>query len=225
MTDKKTDAVGPSLLPKEKAKTEAEQRAHYIGVFTKLLFLQGPAIAWVLYFLTKYSSSETSQNMLQTKFQFLHDHQLYYPYWAMYSIMLVRCAMMTNSNGARGPTCLNRPDQHVYQVVGTNDLVLMANHGDFGRFNRAQRAIFNLEESLALMVANTLLVSVILGPLVCFLLLPLYAYGRIQFAHDYKEDPSSRGGAFLFCMIAEHGMGALVALIAIKATAGEKIPF
>lgn len=225
MTDKKTDAVGPSFLPKEKARSEESERARYVGVFTKLLLLQGPFIAWSLYFITKFVSSEASLRRMETKFELLREYELYYVYWAMFMIVLVRLVLNVNANGARAPTRLNRPDQHIYQVVGKPDLVLMANEGEAGRFNRAQRGLFNMDEGAPLMGINTLLVSFVFGPLVCFFLVPVYAYGRIKFAHDYKKDSSSRTGAFLYCMIGEHGMAALLLLIAIKSTLGPLIPF
>ena len=214
MTDKKTDALGPSFLPQEKAKTEASELLKYTKIYAKVLFLQGPVVACTMYLITKNLSSETSQKIMETKFEFLHDYQLYYMYWAMYAISIVRVGLIAMANGARGPTCLNRPDQHIYQVVGKGDFVLMAQHGEAGRFNRAQRGLFNMEESLALMVGNTLLVAAVLGPLVCCFMVPVYAYESFTYAHEYKCDPHTRIQPFTgeFCMIA------LVALVAIKAT-------
>ena len=81
-----------------------------------------------------------------------------------------------------------------------------------------------MDESLSIMLVNTLLVAFVFGPLVCFFLVPLYAYGRITFIQKYKDNPKTRSDGFLFCMIAEHATGALVGLIAIKSTLGPLIP-
>ena len=100
----------------------------------------------------------------------------------------------------------------------------MATDGAYGRFNRAQRAIFNMDEGLPLFLANTLLVAPILGPVACGVVVPLYAYGRITLGYAYEECCRDRIKGFLFSMIAEHAMAAMVGLIALKATFGSAIP-
>lgn len=218
MADKKTDAVGPSLLPQEKAKSEESERQRYTSNFTKLVLLQGPVIAWTLYFATKFLSSQNAVDKMEEKFEFLRRYDLYYVYWASFMIMMVRLVLNVNANGSRGLARVNRPDQHIYQIVGKEDLVLMATSGAAGRFNRAQRGLFNMDESAAQMLMNTFLVAFIFGPLVCFFFVPLYAYGRIRFAHDYKIDADIRSPGFLLCMIGEHGVAAMLLLIAIKSS-------
>lgn len=215
---------GPSFLPLEKAKSEKALRSHYTKQFLTVVLAQGPVIAWGLYGILKILLSSESLTIMNQKFDFLYHYELYYVYLAVFLIYLSKLAMTMNANGARAPTRLNRPDQQIYQVVGTDNMVLMATEGANGRFNRAQRANFNMEEGLPLFLTNTILVSAVLGPLVSCFLVPMYAYGRIRFAHDYKESCKARTSGFLYSMIAEHGMAALVVLIAVKAIAGDSIP-
>lgn len=211
------DDNGPALLPPEKARTEEYIRNKYVKQLAGVVLVKGPIIGWTLYLINRALISEGSKAIMDAKFEFLQEYQLYYLYMAIFIIYLTRLPLVVNSNGARSPTCLDRPDQHIYQVVGTKQLVLMATDGANGRFNRAQRGMYNMDESLPQFLANTLLVAPILGTIVCFLLLPMYAYGRVSFAHAYKADKSTRSHGFLFSMIAEHGMAALVGVIAIKA--------
>jgi len=232
MANKTTGEAGPSLLPAEKAKPEEVIYKKYTSDFIKLAFRTGPMIAWTIYLTTtQLLVSAKTKDLIASKIYFLSQYDLYYVYISVYMIYLTRLALVANANGARAPTRLNRPDQHIYQVVGsskdttTTPLVMMANEGVNGRFNRAQRGIMNMDEGLPLFLMNTLLVSVILGQVTSFLLVPLYGYGRVKYAHDYKTSASARMGAFMFAMVAEHGMAALVGLIAIKAVFGELIPF
>jgi len=224
-SDKKTDDIGPALLPPEKERTEEYTRNKYTKQLTGVALVQGPIIGWTLYFINKaLLLSEESQAIMDEKIDFLHSYQLYYLYIAIFMVYLAKLPLIVNANGSRAPARLDRPDQHIYQVVGTKQLVLMATDGVYGRFNRAQRGSMNMDESLAQFLANTLLVAPILGTIVCYFLLPMYAYGRISFAHAYKVDKKSRQHGFMCSMIAEHGMGALVGVIAIKATFGDAIP-
>ncbi|KAL3928480.1 MAG: hypothetical protein SGBAC_012634 [Bacillariaceae sp.] len=223
-SDKKTDDIGPALLPLEKAKTEESARQGTTKALSIVAFVVGPIIGWALYFINKALISEESQSTMDIKFDFLHAYQLHYVYIAMFMAYLAKFPLMINAGASRGPTRVDRPDQHIYQVVGTEQLVLMATDGAYGRFNRAQRANMNMDESLAQFLANTLLVAPILGTICCYFLLPLYAYGRISFAHAYKVDTKSRAKGFLMSMIAEHVTAALVGIIAIKAMFGASIP-
>lgn len=220
-TNKKTDEVvaGPSLLPIEKAKSESEVQNKYMKTFAKLVFFQGPIIAWSIYYISEFFfSSDKTKQLIESKLQLLHQYELQYLYYVVFLIYLLRMPLVASVNGARAPTRLDRPDQHIYQVVGSNDLVLMANDGVNGRFNRAQRAINNMDESLPIFLVNALLVAPIFGKIVCFFFIPMYGYGRISFGRDYKDSLNGRLKGFLFSMIAEHGMASFVALIAIKVT-------
>jgi hypothetical protein len=193
-SDKKTDDIGPALLPPEKARTEDYMRNKYTKQLTMVVLVQGPIIGWSLYFINKALISEESQAIMEAKFKFLQVYQLHYLYIAIFMAYLTKLPLIVNANGSRSPARVDRPDQHIYQVVGTKQLVLMATDGVYGRFNRAQRGSVNMDESLAQFLANSLLVAPVLGTIACYFLLPMYAYGRISFAHAYKVDKTKRHG-------------------------------
>eukprot|EP00594_Rhizosolenia_setigera_P020013 CAMPEP_0178980998 /NCGR_PEP_ID=MMETSP0789-20121207/26812_1 /TAXON_ID=3005 /ORGANISM="Rhizosolenia setigera, Strain CCMP 1694" /LENGTH=150 /DNA_ID=CAMNT_0020671483 /DNA_START=141 /DNA_END=590 /DNA_ORIENTATION=+ len=144
---------GPSLLPIEKAKPEKLIYKRYTNQILKVVFIQGPIIAWTIYLVTtKILFSDTAKDLIDSKIQFLHQNDLHYVYISVYMVYLARLALVVNANGARAPTRLGRPDQHIYQVVGEDNskqaLVMMASDGVNGRFNRAQRGVMNMDEGL-----------------------------------------------------------------------------
>ena len=136
---------------------------------------------------------------------------------------------MINANGARAPARVDRPDQHIYKIMAEKGpladapYVLMATTGDAGRFNRAQRAAYNMDEGLPLYLSATLLAGSVFGPLVALLAL-LNAYGRVSFADGYKASLGARGGGFMAAVVAEHVTAGLVGLCAIKGLLGPLVP-
>merc|ERR1719310_1855800 len=100
----------------------------------------------------------------------------------------------------------------------------MAGTGAAGRFNRAQRGVFNTDEAMPIFLASTLIVSAVFGPAAICLSL-IAAYGRVTFGKKYKESAASRGKGFLPAMIGEGWMAALVLLCAIKGLFYPHIPF
>ncbi len=62
-----------------------------------------------------------------------------------------------------------------------------------------------------------MLVAPIYGQVVCGCLIPIYVYGRIQFASGYMTKVNVRRHGLIFSALAEHGMPAFVGLIAIQA--------
>merc|ERR1712187_846629 len=127
------------------------------------------------------------------------------------------------------PARVDRPDQHVYKIMDKRGdemapFVLMASTGPQGRFNRAQRGVFNGDETMPVVLMNAVLAASVFGPLVPFLCL-LIVYGRITFTKKYKESSASRGAGFLPAMIGEQLVQGLVLLIAIKSIFYERIPF
>ena len=123
---------------KDKVQTEAEARSHYFGIYGKLIFLQAPCIGWCVYFLAKYVLGFSA--VLDEKFAFIYRHQLGYVFLAWFLVYCTRVYAAINCNGARAPTRLDRPDQHIYKIMAqSGDLkgapyVLMAGTGAAGRF-------------------------------------------------------------------------------------------
>ena len=96
-TNKKTDQTqqvesGPSLLPFEKARSEAAEHRRYAGRFLALVLVQGPIVAWSLYLAFKYFLLSTaSRQLLEAKFRFLYDYQLNYVYVAAFGFTWPNC--------------------------------------------------------------------------------------------------------------------------------------
>jgi hypothetical protein len=90
--------------------------------------------------------------------------------------------------------------------------VMMANAGPQGRFNRAQRAVFNYDEALPLFLSG-LLLNALLGP-AALILAVLNASGRRAFARAYTDSLEGRGGGFVRAVAPEHVSAALNLVIA-----------
>ena len=102
--------------------------------------------------------------------------------------------------------------------------VLMVNTGAAGRFNRAQRAAFNMDEGLPLFISSLVLAGLCFGPVA--MLPALFSFfGRIKFANDYKEDLERRGAGFLPAILATHVSAGMVLIAAVKGFMGPAFPF
>merc|ERR1712224_364075 len=121
----------------------------------------------------------------------IHEYQLGYAFLAVWMLGFTRAWTVSIANGARSPARIDRPDQHVYKIMAASGplkdapYVMMANTGAQGRFNRAQRGVFNTDETMPLVIANTILSAFVYGPLtpcICLLIL----YGRVTFTSKYK---------------------------------------
>jgi len=219
------DELGLSKAP---AKTEAEARKFYFNMLGKLTFLQAPALAWAIYFV--YGRAFGGHALMDAKFGLLNKYGLGWCYVACFMAHLTRTYLVLNVNGARAPARVDRPDQHVYRIMASSGpladapYVLMATDGAAGRFNRAQRAVCNTDETLPPFLVSTLLAGVVFGPAIVPLCL-LHMYGRITFANLYTESLEARGAGFLPSVVAEHVMAGLVGVAAIKTILYGVLPF
>jgi len=207
------------LKDESKPNTEGAE----MGKYCMLLFVIVPAVQTLVavgvYFLGAKVFKQ--QAIYDSKFKLIHDWQLGWVYLAVYMLALMRTVLIVNANGARAPARVDRPDQHVYKIMdkdGANKdaaYVMMVGTGPQGRFNRAQRGVFNTDESLPLVLANTLLTGFVFGPIVCIVLL-IVMFGRITFAFKYKVSAASRSAGFLPSMIGEGIIGGLLIVCTVK---------
>mmetsp|Transcript_34435 Transcript_34435/g.88327 ORF Transcript_34435/g.88327 Transcript_34435/m.88327 type:complete len:236 (+) Transcript_34435:52-759(+) len=215
---KDRDAMG--LQPQtEKTQTEEQELCKYFKMLVVAMPIAGQVFAWSSYLiLTKLLGMEAALN---TKFAFIHEHELGYVFLAVWLVGYTRAVIVTNANAARAPARVDRPDQHVYKVMAASGplkdapYVMMAGTGPQGRFNRAQRGVINTDEALPLLVPAVVLTSSVFGPMIALLIL-LWAYGRITFAFKYKESTKARVAGFLPAVVAEKWIDGLVLLCAIK---------
>lgn len=210
------------------ADAEAKTAAGYFKMIFLIIPMVGQALAWSIYFGTRVVVPGMAA-LLDQKLEFIYVYDLGYVYFAVWVLGCARARLTVNANAARAAARVDRPDQHIYKIMDSaapesTPYILMANTGAAGRFNRAQRGVFNTDESLPLVLTSTLLVGAVFGPVVLVLAV-LAAYGRVSFGLGYKDSPSGRGSGFMIAMIGEQLMMALVLLIAVKGTFYPKIPF
>jgi len=210
------DEIEEGLTAEETAKERAEL-SKYFKMFGLFVFVAAPVLAWSTYFLTNLHDGQKALH--KAKFELIYQNDLGYVYLALFLLYLARLYLTINANAARAPTGLERPDQHVY--TGN---VMMAGEGAAGRFNRAQRAAYNMDESLPLYAIALILAGYVFGPVV---LLPalLSFVGRITFGSTYKKSLKGRSAGFMMGMIAEVFTFGLVGVCAVKGIFGPKIPF
>jgi len=207
--------------------TAAAEMKKYVGLLLVYVPIISQILAWPTYFVAgRYLGH---QDMYDAKFHFIYEYQLGYVFLAVWLVGLTRTIITILANGARAPARVNRPDQHVYKIMANSGplkdapYVLMANTGAVGRFNRAQRSMYNTDESLPMYLMCTMLAASVFGPIVLLPLL-LSAYGRITFARLYIESLTARGAGFLPSMIGEKWTEGLVLLCAIKGIFFKSIP-
>jgi len=187
----------------------------------------GSLLATVTYLVLYYAVGY--KQTLDTKFAFMQAYDLGYVYLAIYMIVLARFRLTLNANVMRAVARVDRPCQHIYKTMDPTakadaPLVLMANTGWAGKFNRAQRAVFNTDEAMPLFLASTVLAGAVFGPVIVGVV-GLEVYGRIKFALLYTEDQSKRGAGFLPAMVGEQWANGLVLFAAVKSIGFAVIPF
>mmetsp|Transcript_25346 Transcript_25346/g.70911 ORF Transcript_25346/g.70911 Transcript_25346/m.70911 type:complete len:234 (-) Transcript_25346:243-944(-) len=217
------------LLPASKARSEEEERLKYFKMIGGVVTFWAPLIATGLYLVICYFFPGQSA-LFEAKFAFIRRYDLGWLYCAWYVVSLAKIYVNINANGARAPARLDRPDQHIYQVMAESGplanapYVLMARDGAAGRFNRAQRAAFNMDEGMPLFITGLLLQGAVFGML-AFGLAVLYLYGVCRFADGYKVESKERMGGFMFVALPVHLSKALVAVVAFQTLIRPLLPF
>mmetsp|Transcript_30090 Transcript_30090/g.70153 ORF Transcript_30090/g.70153 Transcript_30090/m.70153 type:complete len:219 (+) Transcript_30090:120-776(+) len=137
----------------------------------------------------------TAVTPARVKVQSVAEHRLGPLYLGFYCLKFCYLFINANLGTRRRPTGVNVPDQHIYKVVtGSNEgaIVLMDDkHELYGPFNRAQRALQNLNESIALLIVDALLVGYVF-PSTTGLFLAAFSACRVKSAMDYTHDREKR---------------------------------
>mmetsp|Transcript_7311 Transcript_7311/g.15986 ORF Transcript_7311/g.15986 Transcript_7311/m.15986 type:complete len:218 (+) Transcript_7311:69-722(+) len=215
-----SEPLTPDMTEAE-AQKEAVTRSMYFKMIGKHLAITANILAWGTYLLFKFIPGQA--DVYAKKFAVMHEYQLGYPFLVVYMLYVTRQYLNINSSGARAAAAIERPDQHTYEDAAGKQ-VLMSSKGAKGRFNRAQRAAFNMDESLPLFASALLGVGLVLGPVVLIPAL-LSVYGRINVAGSYKVDAGARGTGVMLAFTGEMWTQGLALLCAIKSLAGPAIPF
>jgi len=228
---KERDAQGLKNLQPDDPKTATDRVEKATKMYIKMLFgmmpLVGQVLAWGSYLVYVYFLGYKAA--FDAKLDFIQRYDLGWVFLSVWIISMARTRLIINANAQRAGARVDRPDQHAYKVMDSKasenaPLVLMANTGPLGRFNRAQRGVFNTDEAMPLYVANTILAGSVFGPLVVLLNL-LAAFGRVTFGLGYTEGNTGRMTGLLPSFLGEGWVSGLVLLIAIKALAGGVVPF
>lgn len=159
-------------------------------------------------------------NMSATaKLDLLAQYDLGYLYAAIILLRLGQFAMGINAGTARKYCKVKVPDQHVYEVKGAEGsrlgYVLMDTEGDNGKFNRAQRAVANYNETLP----QTILYIVFGGfiyPKEVMILTGIYSTSRFVSAVGYTSAPNGRMGGFMISNLTTVALEFIVGFTAYK---------
>ena len=195
---------------KAPAAAEADKRWDYKKMYARRLVVQCPVLAVALYVAVAQFYD------VEARLALARSMDLGWAFLAWYVVYLARQSVAINAAACRAGARCPRPDQHVYRIAhpdfNEKPYVMMANAGPQGRFNRAQRAVFNYDEALPLFLSG-LLLNALLGP-AAFFLAVLNASGRRAFARAYTDSLEGRGGGFVRAVAPEHVSAALNLVIA-----------
>jgi hypothetical protein len=212
--------------PKDPKELVSSARAKYVQLMLVVLPAIQQILAWSTYYI--FANFLGYGKHLDARFEFLRQHDLGHIYLAVFITMQARVLLQLNANAMRAGARVGRPDQYAYMTMDSSaredaPLVMMKNTGHAGRFNRAQRAISNTDETLPTYLICTVLAGVVFGPVVVILSM-LHAYGRVQFGRSYTASKDQRGFAFRIAVVTEAWMSGLLALIATKTLADSWAP-
>ena len=135
------------------------------------------------------------------------------------------CQMIIGINlgTARAKSKVGVPDQHVYQVKGAEGsklgYVLMETEGAHGDFNRAQRALQNLNENLPQFIAMYLLASYVC-PKAVFVCACVFGFGRVMGAIGYTGSAAGRLGGTMIGVLGTSVIDCVVLRVGIAAIIG-----
>ena len=196
---------------KAPAAAEADKRWDYKKMYARRVVVQCPVLAVALYVAVAQFYD------VEARLALARSMDLGWAFLAWYVVYLARQSVAINAAACRAGARCPRPDQHVYRIAhpdfNEKPYVMMANAGPQGRFNRAQRAVFNYDEALPLFLSG-LLLNALLGP-AALILAVLNASGRRAFARAYTDSLEGRGGGFVRAVAPEHVSAALNLLIAV----------
>jgi hypothetical protein len=111
-----------------------------------------------------------------------------------------------------------RANMIVYEQIGESascGKVVMAEGGDCGRYNRANRSLHHFVETSAPVVASIALVSQIV-PFTGFVLTSVYALGRVLHQIGYASGYGVHAPGFILSTVSTEILGGLMLLTALK---------
>jgi hypothetical protein len=164
------------------------------------------SLAILVYWLhVKFPSGVNTEGLVVDKITSIQKSQLGFFYLAGFLFVHIKAIMGYQAVKYREECPLNAPDQYVHQIVdkrlGVNDsFVLLAKSGAQGAFNRAQRAVANMDEYAAGTAVDILLV----GPIFPFMTLIFTAIIFVFRATQVPAYASNPGGRVMTFMVHIH---------------------
>merc|ERR1719343_39120 len=153
------------------------------------------------------------------KLELLAHYDLGYLYVAVLLLKLGQLAMGINMATARIRARIHPPDQQVYKVKGAEGsklgYVLMDYSGDNGKFNRAQRAIQNYNETFPHVLVCLVLTGFVY-PKEVMIIAGIYSLTRLTYAVGYTSSADGRLGGFVISNIVIYALDSPVGMIAYK---------
>ena len=154
------------------------------------------------------------------KIAILSEYDFGYLYMAAFILKLGQFSMGINLGSARKESKVNVPDQQVYQVKGAEGsklgYVLLEYDGVIGRFNRAQRAVQNYNETFP-QNALYILLGGFVYPKEVMVLATIFAVARVVSAIGYTGGADGRLGGFMLSNVAVTIIEALVVISGYRA--------
>jgi len=141
--------------------------------------------------------------------------------WLYVSVVAVRAAYIVAGimlGNARKASKAALPDQHVYKIAGDDSkpYVLMENEGVHGEFNRAQRAVQNMNENVAQIFATMLLAGFVF-PFQTFCCACGWGATRLMGMSGYIKSADDRMGGNLLSMLIYNCMEGMVLFAGVRA--------
>mmetsp|Transcript_10939 Transcript_10939/g.20441 ORF Transcript_10939/g.20441 Transcript_10939/m.20441 type:complete len:214 (+) Transcript_10939:305-946(+) len=153
------------------------------------------------------------------KHEIIAKYDLEYLYFTAIILKLGQFVMGIICGQARKQSKVHPPDQHVYKVKGAEGsklgYVLMEYEGDHGKFNRAQRAVQNYNETFP-QTALYIVLGGFVYPKEVMVLAAIYSLSRVMSAIGYTNSTEGRMGGFIFSNVSVVMIEALVAITAYR---------
>eukprot|EP01065_Artemidia_motanka_P020285 TRINITY_DN242_c0_g1_i2.p1 TRINITY_DN242_c0_g1~~TRINITY_DN242_c0_g1_i2.p1 ORF type:complete len:235 (+),score=89.01 TRINITY_DN242_c0_g1_i2:65-706(+) len=137
---------------------------------------------------------QTDKDTYDDKIKLLAAMDLQYLYLGFWLMRWGFFLLLLNSVAARRAALVNPPDQHVYEVYGdkaASGYVTFVKDGVIGRFNRAQRSVFNYLEPIPFVLASFVLGGFVM-PAAAMIVGIVFTVVRIGNAIGYTSSTQGR---------------------------------
>jgi uncharacterized MAPEG superfamily protein len=189
------------------------------GTNLAMTYTIGVVVFSVISSVVTYFAIVRGNDTVAAKLELLAKYDLGYLYVAILILKIGQVAMGINMGCARNMSKVPPPDQHIYEVKGAEGsklgYVLMDNEGLNGKFNRAQRAVQNFNESFPQLVLYIIFAGFVY-PKEVSMLTTLYMITRLVYALGYSKEANGRFGGLMLSTLVANAIEFLVGFIAYK---------